>query len=209
MVSVGSAYFSENELQCSVPQGSCAGLVAYLAYASILQEAIPSDISLHEFADDHLVKKAFSAGWQNNNNKKEAIEDLENVVKNVKTWIDIDRLKMNDGRMEFALFGSRQKLAKCISDGMKVNGTRIGKSEVIKYLGAYLDVTLSMKTHTTNKCRMSMLNLLKIRNFRKILTVDACKTLVQGLVISHLDYCNSILAEQPVSIIEKIQKYKT
>ena len=51
-------------------------------------------------------------------------------------------------------------------------------SEVIKYLAAYLDATLSMKTHTTNRCTAAMLNLLKIRNIRKILTVDSCKILV-------------------------------
>ena len=85
--------------------------------------------------------------------------------------------------MEFVLFGSRQQWAKCISDSMNVNSTRKDKSEVIKYPGAYLDATLSMKTYTTNKCRMAMLYLLKIRNIRKILPVDACNTLIQGLVI--------------------------
>ena len=48
--------------------------------------------------------------------------------------MDINKLGMNYGKMEFALFGSRQQLAKCISDGIKVNGTKIDKSEVIKYL---------------------------------------------------------------------------
>ena len=89
---------------------------------------------------------------------------------------------------------------------MKVNGTGVDKSNIIKYLGAYLDATLSMKTHTTNKCRMAILNLFKIRNIRKILTVDACKALVQSLVISHLDYCNSILADLPDSTIKKFQR---
>ena len=55
--------------------------------------------------------------------------------------MDINRLKMNDGKMEFALFRSRKQMAKCISDGMNVNGTRIDKSKVIKYLRVYLDVT--------------------------------------------------------------------
>ena len=63
-VNVGLLYSSEHELQCSVPQGSCAGPVAYLSYANTLQEDIPSDIPIHGFADDHLVKKAFRAGWK-------------------------------------------------------------------------------------------------------------------------------------------------
>ena len=52
-VNVGLVHSSEHELQCSVPQGICAGPVTYLTYASTLQEVIPSDIPLHGFAGDH------------------------------------------------------------------------------------------------------------------------------------------------------------
>ena len=80
-VNIGSAYSLEHELQCIIPQGSCAGPEAYLANASTLQEVIPSDIHLHRFADDHSVKTPFTAGWQNNNEEKKSIKDLENVAK--------------------------------------------------------------------------------------------------------------------------------
>ena len=55
---------------------------------------------------------------------------------------------------------------------------------------------------------MSVLNLLKLRNIRKILSVDQCKTLVQGFIISHLDYCNAILAELPDSSITNSKNTK-
>ena len=153
---------------------------------STLQDVIPLDIPIHGYADDHSVKKAFRTGCQNNSKEKKAIGDLENVTKNIKSWMDLNRLNMNDGKTEFALFRSRQQLAKCISESMKMNRTRIDKSEVIEYLGVYLHATLSIKTHTTNKRRMAMLNLLNIRNIEMILTVDACKTLVESLVILQL-----------------------
>ena len=38
-----------------------------------------------------------------------------------------------------------------------------------------------------------MLNYVKIREIRKFLTRDACAPLVMGLIMSHLDYSNSIL----------------
>ena len=124
-VNLGTAYSSEHELQCSISQDSCAGPVVYLAYDITLQEVIPPDIPLHRFADDHSMEKTFRAGSQNNKEEKKTIEDLENGAKNNKTWMDINRLKMNDGKREFALFGSRQQLATCISDSMNVNGTKI------------------------------------------------------------------------------------
>ena len=134
-VNIGSAYSSEYELKCSVPQGSCARTVAYLAYASTLQEVIPLDIPLYGYADDHSVKKAFRAGSQNKNEEKKTIEDLENGAKNIKTWIGINRLKMNDGKSEFAhnnliFFGTSQMTEK-FSLGWELNKTPLTFTESI------------------------------------------------------------------------------
>ena len=55
--------------------------------------------------------------------------------------------------------------------------------------------SLILKTHQT-----------KISSVRHVLTVDATKTLVTSLVLSHLDYCNSLLAGIPQQLIDKLQK---
>ena len=49
---------------------------------------------------------------------------------------------------------------------------------------------------------MAMFNLLRINRIRHLLTEDACHTLVRGLVLSHLDYCNAGL---PNTDIDRIQ----
>ena len=53
------------------------------------------------------------------------------------------------------------------------------------------------------KCHTVMLNLQKIRHIRHVLTMDACWTLVFGLVASHLDY--ALYIGLPDSDIEKLQ----
>ena len=50
-----------------------------------------------------------------------------------------------------------------------------------------------------------MLNIQRIKNIRHLLTQDAMETLVLGTVVSHLDYCNSILANLPEVDIAKMQ----
>ena len=52
------------------------------------------------------------------------------------TWMDINRLKVNDEKTELALFGLRQQLAKCISDSMNVTGTRIDNNIINKISGS-------------------------------------------------------------------------
>ena len=49
-------------------------------------------------------------------------------------------------------------------------------------------------------------NLLKIRQIRQNLTREACETLISGLVLSHLDYCNGILINLPSVTIHKLQR---
>ena len=89
-----------------------------------------------------------------------------------------------------------------------MNGTTIQKGEVIKYLGIWLDLQLNFKLHIMMKCRVAMLNLQRTKMIQKYLTKDVANTLALGLVISHLDYCNAILAGLPdtdISCLQRIQ----
>ena len=69
--------------------------------------------------------------------------------------------------------------------------------------GAFLDNGLSFKHHITTKCRIAMWNL---QPLQPSLTVQACMTLVLGLVMSHLDYVNSAFIGLPASDINKVQR---
>ena len=51
-----------------------------------------------------------------------------------------------------------------------------------------------------------MLNLLKIKATRKYLTTKACTKAVIALVMTHLDYANSILAGLPKASIHQLQR---
>ena len=57
-------------MDCSLPQGSCAGPILYLAYTSSLQDVIPRGIPLNGFPDDHSWKKSFHVDKKNRNLEK-------------------------------------------------------------------------------------------------------------------------------------------
>ena len=121
------------------------------------------------------------------------IGDLENCAKRIKKWMDGNRLKINNSKTEFIMFGSSKMLTKCITTDININGTRVKKDNVIKYLGVWMDDVLSFKYHVKMKCKSAMFNLVCIKRLRPSLTVEASNILVMGLVILHLDYVNSIL----------------
>ena len=84
-----------------VPQDGLAEPNLYSAYVSTLQEVVPDDVSLNGFADDHSLKRSFKS----NDRKAEQtiISALQNCLMNVKTWMDENKLKMNDGKTEFIM----------------------------------------------------------------------------------------------------------
>ena len=94
---------------------------------------------------------------------------------------------------EFIMFDTRKMLTKCTTTDMNINGTSVKRENIIRYLGAWLDSVLSFKYHVKIKCKSAMFNLVCIKMLRPSLTVEAANILVMGLVISHLDYANSIL----------------
>ena len=69
----------------------------------------------------------------------------------------------------------------------------------------YLKKDLSMKEHINFICKSVLLEIRGISTIRHHLTDDATKTLVVSLVLSSIDYCNSLLAGLPQSLVSKLQ----
>ena len=67
------------------------------------------------------------------------------------------------------------------------------------------DDKLSMN-QVSKICQSAYLELRRISSIRHVLTVDATKILVTSLVLSRLDYCNSLLSGIPQQLIYKLQK---
>ena len=114
-------------------------------------------------------------------------------------------LKMNESKTEFIYFGWPSQLDKCIKTTININGEEIERANITKYLGAYLDSKLDFKEHIKTKCKAAMLNIYKIRAARKNLSRSVCNKLMVSLVLSHLDYANSLLGNLLKSRINKMQ----
>ena len=203
-VCVNQAYSSERELSFSVPQGSSSGANIFTAYCQSIISEIPAGVTLQGFADDHFAHKRFKASSRDQ--ETSTITTLESTMLNIKNWMDSARLKMNPDKTEFIMFGHPRQLAKTTTKQIEVCGDPITLSSNVRCLGAHLDSALSLKTHISNKCKSAMLNIKKIKCVRHHLNREACEIIVNGLVLSHLDYCNAILCGLPDVSINKMQR---
>ena len=197
-------YSQEQDLEVSVPQGSCAGANIFNLYCAPLEEVIHPGLKISGFADDHSIRDSFKAN--DRMAELQTINNLQQCMLNIKHWMDRARLKMNPSKTEFIYFGFNRQLEKCSEKEISVAGDLIIRSDVIRYLGVWMDSSLNFKTHTTKKCQSAMINFLKIRKIRHLLNTDTTASLCLSLCISHLDYCNAVLYNIPKVTLSKLQR---
>ena len=113
---------------------------------------------------------------------------------------------MNASKTEYIYFGSSHQLTKCEKKSLDVNGELVERTDVIKYLGAYMDEQLNMQKHITEKCRKAIYGLYRLKQVRKVLTDEAAETIAVGIIMSHLDYSNAILIGLPKHEISRLQR---
>ena len=70
----------------------------------------------------------------------------------------------------------------------------------------YFDSHLTMKAHVARVARTCFYHLRRLRSIRRSLGRDVTARLVSALVISRLDYCNSVLAHLPASTLAPLQR---
>ena len=81
-------------------------------------------------------------------------------------------------------------------------GRRLG----LCLLCIFIISNLSMFQHISNTCKAAYIQIRHISSIRHLLTTQATQTLVCSLVLSRLDYCNSLLSGCPQYLLDKLQK---
>ena len=102
---------------------------------------------------------------------------------------------MDDAKTEFRVFGSKHQVQRNDLKSLNIDNTTVKAKSVIKFLDAYLDESLNMKTHIANRTKNALYNLYLIENIRKYITQETAKMLLCSLVLSQLDYLNSVLTD--------------
>ena len=73
----------------------------------------------------------------------------------------------------------------------------------VKNLGVYIDSDLNFQHHMKNTVKMCNYLICDICRVRKHLALDASTALANAIVISRLDYCNSLLLSIPKVPLDK------
>lgn len=189
-VKIGNDKSDKIELPCGVPQGSVLGPILFSLYVRPVAHIARSfDIENMFYADDSQLYIEFN----HSDGSDQSINRLEQCISGIRRWMQTNFLKLNDSKTEFIIFGSRYSEKKCSERTIQVGDSSIEAVASVRNLGSYMDKNMTMEAFVAIKIRNLNFLLRKIFRIRRFLTLSACKTLVQSLVISRLDYCNSLL----------------
>ena len=130
---------------------------------------------------------------------------MESCISDIKCWMKLNYLKLNDEKTEVLLLGTRQALSKLPSITVSVGDLQITSDKFVKNLGSIFDAELSMDRFISTKCSSAMYYLRCISRIRKFLDSDSAKALVHALVTSRLDYANSLLISANKTSIARLQ----
>ena len=112
-------------------------------------------------------------------------------------------LKINEDKTEFIIISAKHYTYDQMS--IQIGTNTIQHSTNVKILGITLDANMTLEKQISNTCRTRYMQIHRISNIRRYLTVDAVRTLLPATVTARLDYCNSIYTNLPMKCIHRLQ----
>ena len=205
IVQIGSSQSDVQPVDSGFPQGSTLGGPKFTMYATPLHYlAELHDVEDHCYADDSNLFVSFDVS--NLSDAVNAKSRMEACVADVKSWMLHNKLKLNSSKTEIILF--QPPAVKCRNQPFAtcVDGIEMLPASSVKSLGVILDDTLKLVSHVNSVTSTAYFHLRKIAQKRSVFNRKVTETLVNALVLSCLDYCNSLLCHLPKKLLYKLQK---
>jgi hypothetical protein len=204
-VQIEGSSSSKQDLNCGVPQGSVLGPILFSIYTAPLGDIVRSNNTNHHlYADDTQLYVFFKAHFASDAHRK--VQVMENCVRDIRSWMAQNFLRLNDDKTEVLVIGTYQQLNKVSIPSVKIGEADIIPSQSARNIGCEFDIHLKLQKHVNNICKAAWFHLRNISKIRKHLDFKTTEMLIHAFISSKLDYTNCLLYGLPVKELKQLQR---
>ncbi len=182
-VNIGDFVSSTASLTSGIPQGSVLAPMLFSIYMLPLGSIFKKyDISFHRYADDSQIYLPLKQ-------HEHCLDALLSCLNDIKAWMDINFLNLNDNKTEIIVFGH--------NESQKISNFNLGPlspyvKPCVKNLGVYLDSALKFDIQVSTVVKSSFFHLRALAKVKSFLSFKIFERAIHALITSRLDYCHAL-----------------
>ena len=188
------------DITYGVPQGSVCGPLLFLLYINDISHCLDKcKVSL--YADDTVL-------YYSSDNINEALRSVQKDLTSLNNWCHKNKITVNCKKTKYCVYGMRSiiKKSKNVDMLLSLNNTVLEKVCSYKYLGFILDDQLNFNKHISETVNVVSHKLYLLSKIRKYLTKQASIMIFKTMILSLIEYGNTIYAGTSIRNLDKLDK---
>ena len=198
-VEVGGSNSCSLPVTIGVPQGSTLGPLLFLLYINDMENTLTNMKIIH-FADDSTLHINFPKSF----NISPVIND---ELCSINSWLQANKLILNVDKTKYMIFSIKDKPPDI---DILIGNNPIGRTDVHKFLGVYIDEKITFDHHISKLCSKISRGIGIIRRVKPLVPNDVLRQLYYSFVHSHYTYAitsyQSAYLNQTQKLINLINK---